>query len=35
MYVKDMILQREVVRKIHSCCIEGGIYNLKKVYYLY
>jgi hypothetical protein len=35
MYVRVMIFQREVVRKIHCCCIEGGIYNLKKVYSIY
>jgi hypothetical protein len=35
MYVRVMIFQREVIRKIHCCCIEGGICNLKKVYSLY
>jgi hypothetical protein len=35
MHVRVMLFQREVVRKIHSCCIECGIYKLKKVYSLY
>ena len=34
MYVRDMIFQRIIIRKIHCCCIEGGIYILKKVYSL-
>jgi hypothetical protein len=34
MYVKVIILQRGIVRKIQCCCIEGGNYNLKKVYSL-
>jgi hypothetical protein len=29
-----MIFQIEVVGKIHCCCIEGGIYNLNKAYFL-
>jgi hypothetical protein len=32
MHVSVMIFQRGILRKIHYCCIEGGIYNLKKVY---
>jgi hypothetical protein len=32
MYVRVMIFQKGILRKIHCCCIEGGIYNLKKVY---
>jgi hypothetical protein len=35
MYVRVMIFQRGILRKIHCSCIEGGIYNLKKVYSLY
>jgi hypothetical protein len=35
MHVRVMIFQRGILRKIHCCCIEGGIYNLKKVYSLY
>jgi hypothetical protein len=31
MYVRVMIFQRGILRKIHCCCIEGGIYNLKKI----
>jgi hypothetical protein len=34
MYVRVMIFQRGILRKIHCCCIEGGNYNLKKVYSL-
>jgi hypothetical protein len=32
MYVRVMIFLRGILRKIHCCCIEGGSYNLKKVY---
>jgi hypothetical protein len=32
MCMRVTIFQREGVRKIHCCCIGGGIYNLKKVY---
>jgi hypothetical protein len=34
MYMRVMIFQRGILRKIHCCCIEGGNYNLKKVYSL-
>jgi hypothetical protein len=29
-YVRIIILQRRIVKKIHCYCLEGGIYNLKK-----
>jgi hypothetical protein len=35
MYVRVMIFLRGILRKIHCCCIEGGNFNLNKVYFLY
>jgi hypothetical protein len=35
MYMRVMIFQRGIVKKIHCYYIEGGIYNLKKVHSLY
>jgi hypothetical protein len=32
MYVRVMIFQKRILKKINCYCIEGGIYNLKKVY---
>jgi hypothetical protein len=34
-HVRGMSFQREVPKKIHCCCIEGGIYNLKNVCFLF
>jgi hypothetical protein len=35
MYMKVVLFQREVLKIIHYYCIEGVIYNLKRIYSKY
>jgi hypothetical protein len=35
LWTYPMIFQRRIIRKIHCCCMEGGVYDLKKVYSLH